>query len=65
MIDYKDIKRAANLVLHSCGPAEIAVILGSGLGGYEERLLDPVEIEYDEIPGFPTSTAKYIKNGIE
>ncbi len=56
MIDYKDIKRAANLVLHSCGPAEIAVILGSGLGGYEERLLDPVEIEYDEIPGFPTST---------
>lgn len=55
-MDYKDIKRAASLVQHSCGPAEIAVILGSGLGGYEEELLDPVEIDYDEIPGFPLST---------
>ncbi len=56
MIDYKDIKRAATLVMHTCGPADIAIILGSGLGGYEEQLLDPVEIDYDEIPGFPTST---------
>ena len=56
MIDYKDIKRAASLVMHTCGPADIAIILGSGLGGYEEQLLDPVEIDYDEIPGFPTST---------
>lgn len=56
MMDYKDIKRAANLVMHSCGPADIAVILGSGLGGFEEELLDPVEIDYDEIPGFPLST---------
>ncbi len=56
MIDYKDIKRAANLVTHSIGPADIAVILGSGLGGYEEQLIDPAEIDYDEIPGFPAST---------
>lgn len=56
MIDYKDIKRAANLVTHSIGPADIAVILGSGLGGYEEQLIDPAEIDYGEIPGFPTST---------
>ncbi len=56
MMDYKEIKRAASLVMHSCGPADIAVILGSGLGGFEEQLLDPVEIDYDEIPGFPTST---------
>ena len=56
MMDFKDIKRAASLVMHSCGPAEAAVILGSGLGGYEEQLLNPVEIGYDEIPGFPAST---------
>lgn len=56
MIDFKEMKRAASIVMHSCGPADIAVILGSGLGGYEDELLDPVEIDYDEIPGFPLST---------
>ena len=56
MMDYKEIKRAASLVMHSCGPADIAVILGSGLGDFEEQLLDPVAIDYDEIPGFPIST---------
>ncbi len=56
MKDFKEIKRAASIVMHSCGPADIAVILGSGLGGYEEEILDPVEIDYDEIPGFPLST---------
>lgn len=56
MISFKEIKRAANIVMNSCGPADIAVILGSGLGGYEEEVLDPVEIDYNEIPGFPLST---------
>lgn len=56
MISFKEIKRAANIVVNSCGPADIAVILGSGLGGYEEEVLDPVEIDYNDIPGFPLST---------
>jgi len=56
MIDYKDLKRAASMIEHSCGPADTAVILGSGLGGFEEELLDPISIAYDEIPGFPEST---------
>ena len=56
MTEYKEIKRAAGIVQHSCGPADIAVILGSGLGGYEEQLMNPAEIEYDDIPGFPLST---------
>lgn len=56
MISYKDIKRAANLALESCGPAGTAVILGSGLGGYEECLIDPIEINFSDIPGFPVST---------
>lgn len=55
-MEFKEIKRAANIVMHSCGPADIAIILGSGLGGYEDQLLDPSEIDYDDIPGFPVST---------
>jgi purine-nucleoside phosphorylase len=35
----------------------IAVVLGSGLGGFADELSDPVEIPYAEIPGWPRSTA--------
>jgi purine-nucleoside phosphorylase len=34
-----------------------AVILGSGLGGFADRVEDPVAIPYGEIPGWPVSTA--------
>jgi purine-nucleoside phosphorylase len=34
-----------------------AVILGSGLGGFADRVEDAVEIPYGEIPGWPASTA--------
>ena len=34
-----------------------AVILGSGLGGFADRVEDAVEIPYGEIPGWPVSTA--------
>ena len=58
MMEYKNIRKAANVVLDKCGPADIAVILGSGLGGYEAGLMDPVSIGYEEIPGFPVSTVQ-------
>ena len=32
-------------------------MLGSGLGGFAEELDEPVEIPYEEIPGWPRSTA--------
>lgn len=35
----------------------VGVILGSGLGGLADSLDDRVEIPYDEIPGWPGSTA--------
>jgi purine-nucleoside phosphorylase len=35
----------------------IAVVLGSGLGGFADVLVNRVEIPYGEIPGWPRSTA--------
>lgn len=36
---------------------QIALVLGSGLGGLAERIEDPVCLPYREVPGFPLSTA--------
>lgn len=36
----------------------IAIILGSGLGGFTRRVDDPVSIPYASIPGFPASTVQ-------
>jgi len=40
---------------------EIAVILGSGLGGYADNLTDQTVIHYRDIPNFPVSTVSYQK----
>ena len=37
----KKLQAAADAVRRACGPADVAVVLGSGLGGYEDVLLDP------------------------
>ena len=36
----------------------VALVLGSGLGGFADEFEDPVGIPYAEIPGFATSTAE-------
>jgi purine-nucleoside phosphorylase len=36
---------------------QVAVVLGSGLGGFADELEDAVELPYGEIPGWPLSTA--------
>jgi purine-nucleoside phosphorylase len=35
---------------------EIAIVLGSGLGGFADRISTPVRIGYRDIPGFPLPT---------
>ena len=37
---------------------EIAIILGTGLGGLAARIESPVVIDYRDIPGFPLSTVE-------
>ena len=53
----EQINRAAAAIEAACGGAEIAVILGSGLGGYAEALENAKFLPYKDIPGFPVSTA--------
>ena len=35
----------------------VGLVLGSGLGGLADELVERVEIPYSEIPGWPTATA--------
>ena len=46
-------------VIRSRTPLEplVGFVLGSGLGGFADAIEEPVEIPYEEIPGWPRSTA--------
>jgi purine-nucleoside phosphorylase len=50
------IDEAAQAIERACGKAEIAVVLGSGLGEYAEALTDAKSMDYHDIPHFPVST---------
>ena len=50
------IETAAKAIEAVCGKADIAVVLGSGLGGYVDALEDAKSLSYADIPGFPVST---------
>jgi purine-nucleoside phosphorylase len=56
---YERAEQAAQVIRSRVG-AEIpvAIVLGSGLGGFAEDLTDPVTIPYTEIPGFARSTVE-------
>jgi purine-nucleoside phosphorylase len=38
-------------------PPSLAIVLGSGLGGFAEEVSDGIEVRYADIPGWPQSTA--------
>ena len=58
MTYLEKIDHAAETIRRACGAAEIAVVLGSGLGDYAERLSDKTTLPYADIPNFPVSTVE-------
>ncbi len=59
---YNDYKESAAYIAERIGATpDIAIILGSGLGEFAERLTDSITVPYRDIPHFPTSTVSYQK----
>jgi purine-nucleoside phosphorylase len=55
----EQIERAADAVRARFGePPQVAVVLGTGLGGLAGHIADTVTIDYADIPGFPLSTVE-------
>ena len=54
-MSYEELQAAAQVVRERTGRPEhrVAVVLGSGLGGYGPHLPGAVEVPYAELPGFP------------
>ncbi len=51
---YEQVERAAGVLRARIGePADVAVVLGSGLGAFVERLEQPTSIAYADIPNWP------------
>ncbi len=56
--EYLRAQQAAEFIKgHTAFRPRIALVLGSGLGGFAEELESAVRIPYSEIPSFPRSTA--------
>jgi purine-nucleoside phosphorylase len=57
VITYERVHAAAAAVRDQLGgpPPQVGLILGSGLGGYADKLANGARIDYGEIPGFPRS----------
>lgn len=58
--DRDTVAGAARAVREGLGARapRVAIVLGSGLGGLVQRIEQPLEIRYDEIPGFPRPTVE-------
>ena len=54
---YEEVQTAAAAIRTKLGPIapQVGLILGSGLGGYADKLTHAARIDYGEIPGFPRS----------
>jgi purine-nucleoside phosphorylase len=56
---YEAIERAAAVVRARYAQVpDVAIVLGTGLGGLARAIEAPVAIEYGDIPGFPLSTVE-------
>ena len=56
---YERLQLAAGMLAErtGCERHDVVVVLGSGLGGYPDRLEDKVAVSYRDLPGFPIPTA--------
>ena len=53
---FDAVSAAASLLRDRIGPVpEVAIILGSGLGAFADRLADAVALKYEDIPHWPPS----------
>ena len=55
-MNFENVKEAAAYIISQIHiRPQVAVVLGTGLGGFAGKIADPVEISYSEIPHFPVS----------
>src|SRR5580692_7774502 len=56
--EFAEAERAAKFIFSKTKlRPKIALVLGSGLGGFADELSEATRILYEKIPGFPQSTA--------
>ena len=56
---FEQAQQAATSIRERCTlRPEIAIVLGTGLGGFADRLADQIAIPYVEIPHFPRPTVE-------
>jgi purine-nucleoside phosphorylase len=56
---YDQTQTAADTVRQACGlEPDVAIILGTGLGGLADEIQLDTAVSYEEIPGFPLSTVE-------
>ncbi|HCS38522.1 MAG TPA: purine-nucleoside phosphorylase [Anaerolineaceae bacterium] len=56
-VTVKDIDQAAQAITKKIKIApQVALVLGSGLGGLADEVVDPVVISYSDLPNWPVST---------
>jgi purine-nucleoside phosphorylase len=57
--EFDEAERAAALIRKRTQlRPKVAIVLGTGLGGFAGRLVDPIAIPYSEIPHFPRPTVE-------
>lgn len=57
---FEEIKKTAAFIKAQTGDftPEVGVVLGTGLGGFADRIETEYALEYKDIPGFPVSTVE-------
>src|SRR5712691_2930376 len=56
---YERAEKAARMIRTRANPdVSVAIVLGSGLGGFDEALTESIAISYRDIPGFARATVE-------